>query len=463
VFRADQAPWLKPLLSGAVGALGFKTGYIGLIDTSDTGRRSLRIIGSIGKLKLRRYPIEDGPCGRVLAGRPTAIISGAAKRYARSALFRETKAQSYFGCPLRDRKGRIVGLFAALGPAFKGSDRQALKRLGQHAELAGFLVEDKKSRVELRAIIGALPMLVEVRDRRLHLTFTNSAAADEGFAALSPSQAEELEALDEAVLETGEAAPFFELRKIDGDGRETSWWTAKRPLLAEAGDKLGVLTVAIEVTEFHRARREVEETQKLLRAVIDAIPAAIAVQDLAGRYVVANAPLGELLGEDDESEIAQRARDALARLDPQVLESREATGFVEHDGVDARGRRRHWLVDKIPLLDGDNKVNRILTVAIDVTERKLAEATAVAERERAVSASRAKSEFLANMSHELRTPLNAIIGYSEIIATRMFGPSNDKYLEPNREVLIHGEWVAARRLSMMRIMARRTKAAAFRT
>jgi signal transduction histidine kinase len=44
-------------------------------------------------------------------------------------------------------------------------------------------------------------------------------------------------------------------------------------------------------------------------------------------------------------------------------------------------------------------------------------------------ANKHKSEFLANMSHELRTPLNAIIGFSEVLAERMFGEVNEKQLE----------------------------------
>jgi GAF domain-containing protein len=36
-------------------------------------------------------------------------------------------------------------------------------------------------------------------------------------------------------------------------------------------------------------------------------------------------------------------------------------------------------------------------------------------------ASRHKSQFLANMSHELRTPLNAILGYTELIADKIYG------------------------------------------
>ena len=61
--------------------------------------------------------------------------------------------------------------------------------------------------------------------------------------------------------------------------------------------------------------------------------------------------------------------------------------------------------------------------------REAVEAELVSAKEKAESASRAKSAFLANMSHELRTPLNAIIGFSEIIKSRKFGPSSERYPE----------------------------------
>ena len=53
-------------------------------------------------------------------------------------------------------------------------------------------------------------------------------------------------------------------------------------------------------------------------------------------------------------------------------------------------------------------------------------------------ASRHKSEFLANMSHELRTPLNAIIGFSEVLADRMFGDLNEKQEEYLKDIHASG-------------------------
>lgn len=70
--------------------------------------------------------------------------------------------------------------------------------------------------------------------------------------------------------------------------------------------------------------------------------------------------------------------------------------------------------------------------ALEESLDTIAEREQEAQRLRHVAerASDAKSRFIANMSHEMRTPLNAIMGYSEIIASEIFGrfsPQQDRY------------------------------------
>jgi signal transduction histidine kinase len=72
-----------------------------------------------------------------------------------------------------------------------------------------------------------------------------------------------------------------------------------------------------------------------------------------------------------------------------------------------------------------NLMARAMRYAI---ERKRGELLLTEAKELAEAANRAKTAFLANMSHELRTPLNAIIGFSEIIASEVFGAAaGDRY------------------------------------
>jgi len=226
--------------------------------------------------------------------------------------------------------------------------------------------------------------------------------------------------------------PFsdFRFQRVDADGRLRHVSIDGTPVFDGAGRFAGYRGTGRDVTE-------AVESANAFRAVIDAVPAILTAKDTQGRFIFVNAYTARLFGVSSDSLIGKSPADlvggevgsSIDAYDRQVIGSGKPLGFFENRFAGADGKPRDWLTGKVPHFDAQGRLRWVITVAIDITQRKAterrllaAQSALIEAKEAAERANRAKTSFLANMSHELRTPLNAIIGFSEVLKEQMFGP-----------------------------------------
>ncbi|MEQ1646940.1 MAG: ATP-binding protein [Hyphomicrobiaceae bacterium] len=77
-----------------------------------------------------------------------------------------------------------------------------------------------------------------------------------------------------------------------------------------------------------------------------------------------------------------------------------------------------------PLPDG-----AMMLTFTDVTDAKAYERALIERNEALMAGDRLKSQFIGHISYELRSPLQNIIGFSELLASPMIGPLNEKQTE----------------------------------
>jgi len=203
----------------------------------------------------------------------------------------------------------------------------------------------------------------------------------------------------------------------------------------------GLVATYTDVTARRRAEALSTANRILFQQTIDAAPMAVTIKDPQQRYVFVNRYAAERHGLQPE--------EFVGRTTEQVLPSEEDAAFVDgvvssdilvitrgqpmpffEEPVTISGTTRLMMTSKTPLFGDDGKVSYLLTVALDISDRKRAEDALGKALREAELANQAKSDFLATISHELRTPLNAISGFSEMLISQFHGPlGSPKYLE----------------------------------
>jgi PAS domain S-box-containing protein len=171
----------------------------------------------------------------------------------------------------------------------------------------------------------------------------------------------------------------FEERIVRADGEERVLLSQGHVIADAAGRAATLVGVCHDVTERVEAARALGHSERRMRAIIDNSPSIVAVKDLSGRYLMANAETGRVVGMSPDQLVGSKCVDLFpAALAEQILAAdRRAAAEGEPVYDEAilvrNGDPRTYSTVTFPLPDSSGRPIETCTIGTDVTERRVRE------------------------------------------------------------------------------------------
>ncbi|MEG4110146.1 PAS domain-containing protein, partial [Microcoleus sp. S13_C5] len=226
-------------------------------------------------------------------------------------------------------------------------------------------------------------------------------------------------------ISTGEPLSV-EYRMITRNGR-TVWVRDRGNLVLAANGKTQVLQgLAFDISDRKQMEQALQQSNERFQLAASAVKGFIYDWDFQQNTVLRTQGLFDAVGYHPEEAEAKFEwwnehihPEDLPNVSQQLAEAFSNPTQIYY-AIEYRLRHRGghyvYLSDYGTIArDANGQAIRAVGHAIDVSERRKAEAALQKALQAAQAASIAKSRFLSNMSHELRTPLNAILGFSQVM------------------------------------------------
>ena len=230
-----------------------------------------------------------------------------------------------------------------------------------------------------------------------------------------PGGARQMAEVIDRVYRTGVSQTVPELRIDLPGGQEVDVQVTYAPLPGPDGRPVGVLHLAVDLTERKRAERALRQSEEQFRTLADSIPQLAWMARADGHIYWYNQRWYDYTGTTAE-QMEGWGWQTLHDPDtlPRVLErwmASVASGEPFDMVFPLRGRDgyfRPFLTRVVPLRDSAGRVVQWFGTNTDITER--------VEREQALKeANRQKDAFLAMLAHELRNPLAPLLTSLQVL------------------------------------------------